>query len=314
MKEFELIERIRARVPARDDVVLGIGDDAAVLQPRVGMQLVATTDQLVEGRHYDQRATPTDLGHLSLAANLSDLAAMGAEPRWLLLALTLPEADADWLDGFLDGFLSLAGTHACVLVGGNLSRGPRNIAITALGEVPSERYLTRSGARPGDRIVVSGWPGDAAAALALDCPRAHPLCDRLLRPVPRVGTGRSLVGRARSLVDISDGLLADLGHLLGPLGAELDADALPVSEALRAAVPDPATRAALQLAGGGDYELLAVLPPEGALPGLVDDVPLTVIGSVTGPGPIRCLDATGADLSPATRGWDHFAAAPETAG
>ncbi|NKI34288.1 thiamine-phosphate kinase [Wenzhouxiangella sp. XN79A] len=307
MNEFDLIERIRARVPERDDVRLGIGDDAAVVQPSRGMQLVATTDQLVEGRHFDQRATPADLGHLALAANLSDLAAMGATPRWLLLALTLPEADPDWLDGFLDGFLALADAYSCVLVGGNLTRGPLNVAITALGEVPAGQFARRRGARPGDRVVVTGWPGDAAAALALNLDRAHPLCDRLLRPRPRIAAGQRLAGLARGLIDISDGLVADLGHALGEFGAELRAEALPASEALRQAVPDDEQRTALQLGGGGDYELLAILPPHTDLPEALDGVPVTVIGRVTESGPIRCLDAAGCDRVPQVRGWDHFA-------
>ncbi len=305
--EFDLIDRIKARVPARADVRLGIGDDAAVVQPSRGMQLVATTDQLVEGRHFDDRATPADLGHLSLAANLSDLAAMGATPRWLLLAMTLPEADPDWLDGFLDGFLALAAAHDCGLVGGNLTRGPLNIAITALGEVPGGQFARRSGARPGDRIVVTGWPGDAAAALALDVDRDHPLCDRLLRPGPRIAAGKKLAGLARGMIDISDGLLADLGHTLGPLGADLDLEALPASEDLLKAVPDAARRAQLQLCGGGDYELLAVVPPHANWPDHRDDVPLSVIGTVTDAGPVRCLDADGVDHAPDVRGWDHFA-------
>ena len=307
MNEFDLIDRIRARVATRDDVRLGIGDDAAVVQPSRGMQLVATTDQLVEGRHFDHRATPADLGHLALAANLSDLAAMGATPRWLLLALTLPEADPDWLDGFLDGFLALAEAHDCGLVGGNLTRGPLNVAITALGEVPAGQFARRTGAQPGDRVVVTGWPGDAAAALALDVEREHPLCDRLLRPRPRIAAGRKLAGLARGMIDISDGLLADLGHALGALGADLEFEALPASEALRAAVPDAERRARLQLGGGGDYELLAILPPHANWPDDQDDVPLTVIGTVTDAGPVRCLDADGVDHAPAVAGWDHFA-------
>jgi thiamine-monophosphate kinase len=307
MSEFDLIDRIRARVAKRRDVLLGIGDDAAVVQPTRGMQLVATTDQLVEGRHFDGRARPADLGHLALAANLSDLAAMGATPRWLLLALTLPEADTDWLDEFLDGFLALAETHACGLIGGNMTRGPLNIAITALGEIPAGQFARRTGAQTGDRVVVTGWPGDAAAALALDLPREDPLTERLLRPTPRIAAGQKLAGLARGLIDISDGLLADLGHALGPLGADLECEALPASSALRAAVPDPAQRIALQLGGGGDYELLAIVPPHANLPDALNGAPLTIIGTVTEAGPIRCLDAQETDHASGLDGWDHFA-------
>ncbi len=340
MNEFDLIERIRSRVArggdcsdGRDDdrddnrddgrdhdradhgVVLGIGDDAAVLQPRRGMQLVATVDQLVDGRHFDGRATPADIGHLAAAANLSDLAAMGATPRWLLLALTLPDADLAWLDGFLDGFLDLAGRFGAELVGGNLTRGPLNISVTAFGEIAAGQFARRSGAQPGDRILVSGWPGDAAAALALDCPRSHPLCDRLVNPTPRVEHGRKLAGVARGMIDISDGLAADLAHLLGETrGAEIDIDRLPVSAALVDAVPDADQRIALQLGGGGDYELLAVVPEHAGIPKSIDGVPLTAIGTVTGEPGLRCIDADGRDVTPSVRGWDHFSGSSQAPG
>ncbi|MBY6203974.1 thiamine-phosphate kinase [Halomonas denitrificans] len=317
MNEFDLIERIRrraARSSGHDDdgIVLGIGDDAAVLQPGRGMQLVATVDQLVDGRHFDGRATAADVGHLAAAANLSDLAAMGAAPRWLLLALTLPEADADWLDGFLDGFLGLAGRFGAELAGGNLTRGPLNVSVTAIGEIPAGQFARRTGARPGDRILVTGWPGDAAAALALDCPRSHPLCDRLFNPTPRVEHGRKLAGVARGMIDVSDGLAADLGHLLGDaLGAEIEVDRLPASGALLEAVPEPARRVALQLGGGGDYELIAVVPEHAGIPEAIDGVPVTAIGTVTRDSGLRCIDADGRDVTPSLRGWDHFSDDPE---
>ncbi len=328
MNEFELIERIRRRVAlreGRDDghddghddhgIVLGIGDDAAVLQPGRGLQLVATVDQLVAGRHFDRRATPADIGHLAVAVNLSDLAAMGATPRWLLLALTLPEADADGLDAFLDGALDLADRFGAKLVGGNLTRGPLNVSVTAFGEVPAGQFARRSGAQPGDWILVSGWPGDAAAALALDCPRPHPLCDRLLNPTPRVEHGRKLAGVARGLIDLSDGLLADLGHLLGETrGAEIDIDRLPISAELRDAVPDAEARTALQLSGGGDYELLAVVPDHAGIPAAIEGVPMTAIGTVTRSPGVRCLDGDGRDVTPAVRGWDHFSSSDSSEG
>lgn len=316
MKEFDLIDRIRRRVGPADSktgVVLGIGDDAAVLQPGRGMQLVATTDQLVQGRHFDERATPEDLGHLAMASNLSDLAAMGAVPRWALLALTLPEADAEWIDGFLDGFLGLAADFDTALVGGNISSGPLNISVTALGEIPAGQFARRTGAMAGDRILVTGWLGDAAAAVHGKFPRDHPLCERLLRPTPRVECGQKLAGLARGLIDISDGLLADLGHLLAgpePVGAELRIADLPASEALvdatTASPKGERQRAELQMTGGGDYELLAIVPEHATIPPRIGRVPVTVIGQVTEAAGLRCLDSEGIDCTPAQHGWDHF--------
>lgn len=306
MSEFDLIDRIRARAGTRDDVWLGIGDDAAVLQPSSGMQLVVTTDNLVAERHFDARATPSEIGHLALAANLSDLAAMGATPRWLLLALTLPEADSEWVDGFLDGFLALAGEYGCGLVGGNLARGPLNIAVTAIGEVGSGQFARRTGARPDDRIFVTGTLGDAAAALALDAEPGSPLRERLLRPTPRVEAGQRLSGLVRSMIDVSDGLRADLGHLLGDHGARLACSDLPTSKALARAVPDSEQRWALQVSGGGDYELLVVVPAHVTVPATVADVRLTEIGRVTASPGIECIDENNRSIEIAGAGWDHF--------
>jgi len=310
MNEFDLIERIRARVGDGPGVVLGIGDDAAVLQPSAGMQLVATTDSLVAGRHFTDsgpaRAQADEIGHLALAVNLSDLAAMGAVPRWCLLALTLPQADAAWLDGFLDGLLALAGEYSTTLVGGNLARGPLNIGVTALGEVEAGRAATRTGAQPGDRIVVTGTLGDAAAALAAGAKPGHALRDRLLKPTPRIAAGRALAATARAMIDISDGLVADLAHMLGPNGARLDAAHLPGSTALFEAVPDLHARTRLQLAGGGDYELLALIPTGCDIPETIDGIGLTVIGEVTDGNTIEAVTADGRTFTPDRAGWDHF--------
>jgi len=310
MNEFDLIGLIGARAPRRADVVVGIGDDAAVLQPAAGMQLVATTDHLVAGRHFlasgEAAATPAEIGHLALAVNLSDLAAMGAAPRWCLLGLTLPEADSAWLDGFLDGFLALAERHGCALVGGNLARGALNIGVTALGEVGAGCHAGRCGARAGQRIVVTGTLGDAAAGLRRGAPRGSMLRQRLLRPTPRVAAGQTLAPRASALIDISDGLAADLGHLLGDrLGAEIRLDRLPVSPALAEAEPDPAARAALQLAGG-DYELLAVLADDAPLPECPDATAMHEIGWVTERPGIDFVDARGCRVEMHIAGWDHF--------
>lgn len=320
MNEFDLIAMIRARAPGGAGVVLGIGDDAAVLQPIPGMQLVAATDNLVAGRHFlehgDQRASPGEIGHLALAVNLSDLAAMGATPRWCLLTLTLPEADEQWLGDFLDGFLALAAEHECALVGGNVARGPLDIAVTALGEVAADCFATRRGARPGDRIVVTGTPGDAAGALATRAPATRApatrapagsvLRQRLLKPTPRIAAGLELAARAHALIDISDGLLADLAHLLdGGLGARIEIARLPTSGALAEAVPDPVERAELQLSGGSDYELMAAVGPDEVLPEIAG-VPITEIGRVTDTGRVDCIDRDGRAFTPGRTGWDHF--------
>ena len=310
MNEFDLIAEIRHRTPVGSGVVLGIDDDAAVLQPSPDTQLVATTDNLVAGRHFvdtgDNRATPEEIGHLSLAVNLSDLAAMGATPRWCMLTLTLPRADPVWLRAFLDGFLPLAAEFDCALVGGNIARGQLNIGVTALGEVPAAGFATRAGARSGQRIVVTGTLGDAAAALKLASPPGDPLRKRLLQPIPRIAAGRELARVAKAVIDISDGLLADLGHLTGNLGAQIQCDRLPTSCALTEAMADPGTRWPLQFAGG-DYELLALVAPDTELPASIGDVELTEIGTVTDGGPIECLDRDGRIVDNAGAGWDHFA-------
>lgn len=309
MNEFDLIAEIKARAPVGTGVVLGIDDDAAVLQPSTGMQLVATTDNLVAGRHFvdagDNRATSEEIGHLSLTVNLSDLAAMGATPRWCLLTLTLPEAEPAWLRAFLDGFLPLAAEHDCALVGGNIARGPLNIGVTALGEVPAGKFATRTGARPGQRIVVTGTLGDAAAGLKLERPVGDPLRNRLLKPTPRIAAGRELAGIADAMIDISDGLLADLAHLTGQLGAEIRCDRLPTSSALSETLPDPRARWPLQFAGG-DYELLALLPEDTKLPASIGGIDLTEIGRITNSGKIECLDASGQRFDADESGWDHF--------
>ncbi|QOC23415.1 thiamine-phosphate kinase [Wenzhouxiangella sp. AB-CW3] len=312
MGEFDLIERIRRRIRASESVPVGIGDDAAVIMPTPGRALVATTDALVLDRHFTAAWKPSDIGHLAMHANLSDLAAMGARPRWALLALTLPQCDPDWLDGFLDGFLGAAESADVALVGGNISSGPLNIAVELLGEVAPDRVATRRGACPGDRLIVTGTLGDAAAALALGDDAPEALLARLHRPQARVRAGDVLAGPAHALIDISDGLLADLGHLLGgQLGAEIHLDRLPTSGALTAAVGDKHVRWPLQAGGGNDYELLAAVPahPEQSLDQLAEaaGTTLTDIGRIDDSGKVRCLDDRGRELADLVPGWDHFA-------
>jgi len=266
--EFELIRRFFARATAaRDDVLLGIGDDCALLQPPPGCALAVSMDTLVEGRHFLPGSDPEALGHKALAVNLSDLAAMGAEPAWATLALTLPRADTDWLAGFMTGLGALAAQYGVQLVGGDTTRGPLSITLQVHGFVDPSRALRRDAGRPGDRLFVSGTLGDAALALEWlqrrrGLPAEHAdLRRRLDRPQPRVALGRLLLGRARAAIDISDGLVADLGHVCeaSGVGAEIELARLPLSPAV-------ATQCACgdwrhPLAGGDDYELLFSVEP-----------------------------------------------------
>ncbi len=310
--EFDLIARIRARADGADDsVLISIGDDAAVLLPEPGLALVTTTDSLVLDRHFRADWSPADVGHLALAANLSDLAAMAARPRWALLALTMPTADEAWLDAFLDGFLALAARSGTRLVGGNLARGPLNIGVQLLGEVDPGRIARRGSAQTGDLIMVSGTPGDAAAALALGGEAPASLSLRLQRPQPRLAAGAALGGLASAMIDISDGLLADLAHLLAPgQGAEVDVAALPTSPALLAAVPAIEQRRDFQLRGGSDYELMWTVAPD-QLPACRQALAATgidaaVIGRVRARPGVDCLGDDGQKIEVYQRGWDHF--------
>ncbi|MGX5730528.1 thiamine-phosphate kinase [Pseudoxanthomonas beigongshangi] len=308
--EFDLIAHIRARAGLRDDVILGIGDDAALLQPPPGRQLVVTADTLSAGVHFPESTAASDIGWKSLAVNLSDLAAMGAEPAWCTLSLSLPGSDPAWLDGFLDGFLALAQAHGIVLVGGDTTRGPLAIAVTAIGLVAPGRALRRDGARAGDDVWVSGTLGDAAAALhAWPAPPAA-LRARLDRPTPRVELGRRLAGIAHAALDVSDGLLADLGHLCraSSVGAEIELARLPVSDAL--AVHSLPARGAWQASGGDDYELCFTASPDHreALAMLAAElgVPLTRIGRIIDGDAVRALDETGRAWHPERAGYTHF--------
>lgn len=324
--EFDLIDRIRARVLQRDDVVLGIGDDAALLQVPAGVQLVVAMDTLNEGVHFPLETAAYDVGWKALAVNLSDLAAMGAEPAWCTLSLSLPHADDGWVDGFIDGFGALAARHRVALVGGDTTRGPRSISVTVHGFVEPGRALRRDGARVDDEVWVSGTLGDAAAALTLllsrgadeqavspgassDVPPA--LRERLDRPTPRVALGRALAGIAHAAIDISDGLLADLGHLCAAsgLGAELEVDALPSSDALNARF-DGDQRRVLQATGGDDYELCFTAPAAARerLARIAGDTGLRItrIGRVTRTRGVRVLAADGQPWESARRGYLHF--------
>lgn len=311
--EFDLIARIRARVATRADVVLGIGDDAALLAPPPGRQLVVTADTLNDGVHFPRGTPPADVGWKALAVNLSDLASMGAEPAWCTLSLSLPQSDPAWIAGFLDGFLDLAGQHDIALVGGDTTRGPLSIAVTAMGLVESGRALRRDGARVGDEVWVTGTLGDAAGGLALlDREPVPALRARLDRPTPRVAAGRALAGIATACVDVSDGLLADLGHVCARshVAAHIDVDALPASAALREAFGE-ADRIALQASGGDDYELCFTAPADaGADIGAVSaqlGLRFTRIGRIVAGEGVHPVDAKSQPWSSPRRGYDHFA-------
>lgn len=310
MDEFALIRRYFARLTAaRAGVVLGVGDDAALLAPQPGSQLVVTTDTLIAGRHFPERTAPFDIGWKSLAVNLSDLAAMGATPRWCLLALSLPDADARWLEYFSSGLRALADHHCVALVGGDTTRGPLAITITAIGEVPDGEALLRSGARVGDLVCVTGTLGDAGLALALRPGLGDSfLMARLNRPQPRVAAGIALRGIATAAIDLSDGLAGDLQHILDAsgVGAVIHTDALPASPSLARLASD-SSRLTYQLAGGDDYELCLCIPPE-----RLDEVrarldpPLSVIGRITAEPGLRFVDAAGATITLETTAYRHF--------
>ena len=313
--EFALIDRIRARIATRSDVILGIGDDAALLQVPPGRLLAVSTDTLNIDVHFPGDTAAAGLGWKALAVNLSDLAAMGAQPAWATLSLSLPHADEAWLDAFLDGFLGLAALHDVALVGGDTTRGPLSIGVTVHGFVDAGAALRRDGAREGDDIWVTGTLGDAAAALAqwraggASDPR---LRARLDRPTPRIAAGLALAGVAHSAIDVSDGLVADLGHVCtaSSVGAELRLDALPASPMLVERF-DAGARAALQATGGDDYELCftAARAQRDAIAeaALRCDVPFTRIGRIVAGAGVHALHPDGTEWHPERSGYMHFA-------
>lgn len=320
MAEFALIERIRARVASRGDVLLGIGDDGALLRVPEGQALVVSTDTLIAGRHFPRASAASDIGWKCLAVNLSDLAAMGATPAWASLALTMPSADADWLDDFLDGFLELAQAHDVALVGGDTTRGELSITVTVHGFVPADQALRRSGARAGDDIWVTGTLGDAAAALQQwrqGGLQSAKLRYRLDRPTPRIDAALALRGLATSAIDISDGLVADLGHVLhaSGVGAELDLGRLPTSRPLAEHFADENQRWNLQLGGGDDYELCFTASPADALAiereMAARETSATVIGHVRRERGLLLRTPEGEAFVMQASGFDHFGEAGE---
>lgn len=321
MTEFDLIRRYFTR-PATS-ALLGVGDDAALLQVSDGNVLAVSSDMLVSGTHFSPDTDPFLLGHKTLAVNLSDMAAMGATPRWATLAIALPGIDETgtneaWLEKFSAGFFALAKQHGVDLVGGDTTRGPLNLCVTIMGEVPQGAALLRSGAQLGDEVWVSGTLGDAALALAhlqglimLSDIELAACSPALHQPQPRVALGLALRGVANSAIDISDGLLADLAHILdaSQLAARLDFPALPLSPVLRAHLQHPLAKKCA-LSGGDDYELCFTAPIAHHAKILEISarlkLPLTHIGTiVAGPGCV-ILDATGNPINMEAAGYDHF--------
>jgi thiamine-monophosphate kinase len=320
MSEFDLIARYFTRPAAPGSrAALGIGDDCALLTPAPGMQLAISSDMLVEGRHFFPAADPLALGHKCLAVNLSDLAAMGAQPLAFTLALALPAAQEDWLGPFATGLLALADLHGCELIGGDTTKGPLTICITVFGELPAGAALRRDAAQVGDDIWISGTLGDARLALAgyrnetaLDETDRRRAGERMHRPLPRVALGVALRGIAHAAIDISDGLSGDLGHILqrSGVGARLDVDALPAGPAL--ARQPRALRRRFTLAGGDDYELCFTAPRGRrdavlrAAAGCGDDVAVTRVGSIEQAPGLRLLDGDGGALDLSFPSFDHF--------
>ena len=321
MGEFDLIRRFFQRPVRR--AALGVGDDCALLAPAPGMQLAVSSDMLVEGRHFFADVDPRLLGHKSLAVNLSDLAACGARPLAFTLALSLPRADAAWTEAFAAGLLALAAAHGCALVGGDTTQGPLNICITVFGEVPPGQALLRSGARAGDDIWVSGSLGDAR--LALEALLGHTTLppgtlaaarQRLEAPTPRVALGQALRGIASSALDVSDGLLGDLGHILeqSRVGASLDTRLItPLLDAGRHTPLAIDLLHQCTLSGGDDYELCFTAPADRRdavqAAGRDSATRVTRIGCIEEQPGLRLIGPDGAAMAPRWTSFDHFAAA-----
>ncbi|MEO7152666.1 MAG: thiamine-phosphate kinase [Burkholderiaceae bacterium] len=313
--EFELIDRYFSRPVRR--AALGIGDDCALFAPGPGMQLAVSSDMLVEGRHFLSTVAPQHLGHKSLAVNLSDLAACGARPLAFTLALAMPRAEPAFLEGFSRGLLALADEHDCELVGGDTTQGPLTLCVTVFGEVPSGQALLRSGARAGDALWVSGLVGDARLALevfrgslALPGEALAAVRGAMERPTPRVALGQALRGVATSAIDISDGLLGDLGHILrsSQVGARVEIDAAPRSAVLRSQPPH--WQRVCTLSGGDDYELLFTAPAQCTADVLRaarrGDVVVTRIGSIDATRTLSLIDAAGEPVDNMFASFDHF--------
>ena len=315
--EFDLIRRHFTRPTRHTD--LAVGDDAALLRPRPGMQLAVSTDMLVAGTHFFADTDPEDLGWKTLAVNVSDLAAMGATPRWAFLALALPGADEAWIAAFARGFFACADAHGVDLAGGDTTRGPLTLSVTIIGEVPQGEAITRAGGKAGDDLWVSGQPGMAALGLAalrgetqLSTAGRAACIAALQRPQPRIALGLALRGVATAMLDVSDGLLGDLGHILecSATGAIIDGGALPLA-ALRETGADEALARRCLLGGGDDYELLFAAPAARRADVVAISASLGLalhrIGTLTPEPATLWLRQGDGRLVPGTRsGYDHF--------
>lgn len=301
MAEFSIIEKYFKREHRRNDVVLGSGDDAALLKPPNNQLLATSIDAVVSGMHFLENTDPAHIAYKSVAISLSDIAAMGAEPAWLVATLSMPSVDESWLAKFSDGFYELIEQHNLALVGGDIVQGPLAINTQVTGFVPEGQALRRSGAKPGDKIYVTGTLGGATHALyCLQANKIAPqlLLERLHRPTPRVKEGLSLRGIASSAIDISDGLLADLGHILdaSKVGARIDINAVPVPDSI---VTQPFT-----LSAGDDYELCFTLPPEKQAE-LSTEFDFSCIGEITEEAGIQVFDH-GKMIAIEHHGFQHF--------
>lgn len=324
MGEFDLIAHYFTRPVQR--AALGVGDDCALLVPTPGMQLAVSSDMLVEGRHFFANTNPERLGHKALAVNLSDLAACGARPLACTLALSLPCIDAAWLDPFARGLLALADAHGCELIGGDTTQGPLNICITVLGEVPAGQALLRSGARVGDDIYASGTLGDARLALealqgriTLAAPALASARQRLEAPTPRVALGQALRAIARSAIDVSDGLLGDLGHILRASGVGACVDTSKTINLIAVSAEDIKATGQFgtellpqcTLAGGDDYELLFTAAPTQrsavAAAAQASNTPVARIGQIEAAPGLRLINAHGQQVVQRYASFDHFA-------
>lgn len=315
LSEFDLIAKYFTRPTPK--VTLGVGDDCALMTPAPGMDMAISCDMLVSGTHFFPDVDPKMLGHKSLAVNLSDLAAMGAKPVACTMALSLPQPDEPWLKAFSEGFFALADQHGCELIGGDTTRGPLNICVTVFGEVPVGQALRRDAAQVGDDIWVSGTLGDARLGLAghlqemtLDEQTHAAAASRLDVPTPRVALGMALRGIAHAAVDISDGLIGDLGHILkrSGKGATLDVDALPAGPMLSTQPQE--VRRKFALAGGDDYELCFTAPVsqrDAVLrAGQKAGVLVTRVGTIASGTGVRLVDVQGQPITMASASFDHF--------
>ena len=315
ISEFDIIHQFfqREQDATVSGVTLGIGDDAALLQLQTGTSLAVAVDTLVAGRHFPEQTDAASIGHKALAVNLSDLAAMGAQPRWATLALTLPEVDTTWLSGFSRGFFELADRFNVALVGGDTTRGPLSITVQVMGQTDTGKVLRRDAAKPGQHLFVTGTPGDAACALQrllageqLD----DELLGRLNRPEPRVAFGMALAGVACAAIDISDGLLADIQHVLDAsgCGAQVNVDAIPRSGWLQSLADNEAL--ACQLNGGDDYELCFTVDADciEQVYQAAEDCAVSIaeIGIIEPQAGIRCVREDGSVYTLEARGFDHF--------